>query len=174
MCSENTSGCSLEKAQAQKTVLKCNNSRYSTTNVALGVIAAVLAGTMGKAETWKQICLFAATYSVGATVTAKLQTTDQLTDTSQGVGQLKALRFEIVLLNACQIGRTGYALTGVSRFAQAFLNGGAGAFVGTLWSVVLPRFSPKPHTLHFWKETASPQQLVKPAKRHKMLEMRLG
>ena len=41
----------------------------------------------------------------------------------------------IVLLNACQIGRTGYALTGVSGFAQAFLKGGAGAFVGTLWSV---------------------------------------
>lgn len=41
----------------------------------------------------------------------------------------------IVLLNACQIGRTGYALTGVSGFAQAFLNGGAGAFIGTLWSV---------------------------------------
>jgi hypothetical protein len=41
----------------------------------------------------------------------------------------------IVVLNACQIGRTGYALTGISGFAQAFLRGGAGAFVGSLWSV---------------------------------------
>jgi hypothetical protein len=41
----------------------------------------------------------------------------------------------IVLLNACQIGRTGYALTGISGFAQAFLKGGAGAFIGSLWSV---------------------------------------
>jgi CHAT domain-containing protein len=48
--------------------------------------------------------------------------------------QFKAAK-PIVLLNACQIGRTGYALTGVSGFAQAFLKGGAGAFIGTLWSV---------------------------------------
>jgi len=41
----------------------------------------------------------------------------------------------IVLLNACQIGRTGYDLTGISGFAQAFLRGGAGAFIGSLWSV---------------------------------------
>lgn len=41
----------------------------------------------------------------------------------------------IILLNACQIGRTGYALTGISGFAQAFLRGGAGAFIGSLWSV---------------------------------------
>jgi hypothetical protein len=41
----------------------------------------------------------------------------------------------IILLNACQIGRTGYALTGISGFAPAFLKGGAGAFIGSLWSV---------------------------------------
>ena len=41
----------------------------------------------------------------------------------------------MVVLNACQVGRSGYNLTGVSGFAQAFLNGGAGAFVGPLWSV---------------------------------------
>ena len=28
-----------------------------------------------------------------------------------------------------------YALTGVSGFAQAFLKGGAGAFIGSLWAV---------------------------------------
>jgi hypothetical protein len=41
----------------------------------------------------------------------------------------------VVVLNACQVGRTGYQLTGSGGFAQAFLKAGAGAFVGTLWSV---------------------------------------
>jgi hypothetical protein len=41
----------------------------------------------------------------------------------------------IVVLNACQAGRTGYRLTGVGGFAQSFLRRGAGAFVGTLWAV---------------------------------------
>jgi hypothetical protein len=41
----------------------------------------------------------------------------------------------IVFLNACQAGRAGYQLTGIGGFAQAFLKAGAGAFVGTLWSV---------------------------------------
>ena len=87
-------GSSLEKAQAQKNTLRRNSSRYSTANIVLGAIAAVLAGTagtVGKADTWKPICLFAAVCSVGATVTAKLQTADQLTEISEGVGQLKAL-----------------------------------------------------------------------------------
>lgn len=41
----------------------------------------------------------------------------------------------IVVLNACQIGREGYTLTSIGGFAQSFLKGGAGAFVGPLWSV---------------------------------------
>lgn len=41
----------------------------------------------------------------------------------------------IVTLNACQVGRSGYRLTGTGGFAQAFLKAGAGAFIGTLWSV---------------------------------------
>ncbi|MBV9104572.1 MAG: CHAT domain-containing protein [Verrucomicrobia bacterium] len=41
----------------------------------------------------------------------------------------------IVLLNACQIGRVGYQLTGIGGFAKAFLERGAGVFVGSLWSV---------------------------------------
>lgn len=41
----------------------------------------------------------------------------------------------IIVLNACQAGRAGYRLTGIGGFAQAFLKGQAGAFVGTLWSV---------------------------------------
>lgn len=41
----------------------------------------------------------------------------------------------IVVLNACQAGRQHWKLTGIGGFAQAFLRRGAGAFVGTLWSV---------------------------------------
>ncbi|MEO1396453.1 MAG: CHAT domain-containing protein [Cyanobacteria bacterium J06634_5] len=41
----------------------------------------------------------------------------------------------LVVLNACQVGRKGCAFTGISGFAQAFLKGGAGAFIGPLWSV---------------------------------------
>ena len=41
----------------------------------------------------------------------------------------------VIVLNACQVGRQGYQLTGNGGFAQAFLKAGAGAFVGTLWSV---------------------------------------
>jgi hypothetical protein len=41
----------------------------------------------------------------------------------------------LVVLNACQAGRLGYGLTGIGGFAQAFLSGGAGAFIGTQWSV---------------------------------------
>lgn len=41
----------------------------------------------------------------------------------------------MIVLNACQAGRAGYKLTGIGGFAQAFLLGGAGVFVGTLWSV---------------------------------------
>jgi CHAT domain-containing protein len=42
----------------------------------------------------------------------------------------------LIVLNACQIGREGYTLTGIGGFAQAFLKGGAGAFIGPLWSVL--------------------------------------
>lgn len=41
----------------------------------------------------------------------------------------------LIVLNACQVGRAGYKLTGIGGFAQAFLRRDAGAFVGTLWSV---------------------------------------
>lgn len=41
----------------------------------------------------------------------------------------------IVFLNACQVGRAGYQLTGIGGFSQAFLRGGAGAFVSSLWAV---------------------------------------
>jgi hypothetical protein len=41
----------------------------------------------------------------------------------------------IVVLNACQSGRGGYTLKGIGGFAQAFIAGGAGVFVGSSWSV---------------------------------------
>ena len=41
----------------------------------------------------------------------------------------------MIVLNACQTGRAGYHLTGIGGFAEAFLTGRAGAFVGTLWAV---------------------------------------
>lgn len=88
---------SLEKAQAQKKMLKRNNARFTTVNILLGALAALLAGTagtVGKAATWKPICLLAAVCSAGAAVTAKLQTPEQLTEASECVGQLKALKVE--------------------------------------------------------------------------------
>ncbi len=41
----------------------------------------------------------------------------------------------IVFLNACQAGRAGYQLTGIGGFSQAFLRGGAGVFISSLWAV---------------------------------------
>jgi dGTP triphosphohydrolase len=90
---------SLEKAEAQRNTLKRKNSRYMTTNIILSALAALLAGTagtIGNAQNWKITCLFAAACSVGVTVTVKRQTTEQLTEASECVGQLKALKFETV------------------------------------------------------------------------------
>lgn len=41
----------------------------------------------------------------------------------------------IVVLNACQSARGGYSLKGIGGFAQAFVQGGAGVFIGSSWSV---------------------------------------
>jgi CHAT domain-containing protein len=41
----------------------------------------------------------------------------------------------MIVLNACQVGRLGYQLSSIGGFAQAFVGGGAGAFVSNLWSV---------------------------------------
>jgi hypothetical protein len=41
----------------------------------------------------------------------------------------------IVVLNACQSARSGYTLKGMGGFAQAFVEGGAGVFIGSSWSV---------------------------------------
>ena len=90
---------SLEKAQAQKNTLKRSNSRYTTANIILGVLATFLAGiagTVGNAKTWKPVCLLAAACSAGAAATTKMQTTEQLTEASECVGQLKALRADLM------------------------------------------------------------------------------
>lgn len=90
---------SLEKARAQKNILKRTNSRYITTNIILGVLAtslAGMAGTVGNAKNWKPICLLAAVCSAGAAVTAKMQATEQLTEASECVGQLRALKVETI------------------------------------------------------------------------------
>jgi CHAT domain-containing protein len=41
----------------------------------------------------------------------------------------------LVVLNACQTGRSGELVTTVGGFAKAFLDAGASAFVSCLWSV---------------------------------------
>lgn len=41
----------------------------------------------------------------------------------------------VVVLNACQVGRSGELLSTVGGFAKAFLDAGASAFVSCLWSV---------------------------------------
>ncbi|MNU55878.1 CHAT domain protein [compost metagenome] len=41
----------------------------------------------------------------------------------------------LIFLNACQSGVTGRTLTGAGGLAQAFVQCGAGLFVGTLWSI---------------------------------------
>ena len=41
----------------------------------------------------------------------------------------------LVFLNACQVGRQAYSLTGTGGFARAFIKSGAGAFISTHWSV---------------------------------------
>jgi hypothetical protein len=41
----------------------------------------------------------------------------------------------LVVLNACQVGRTGAQMSSLGGFAHAFLNRGAGAFISSMWSV---------------------------------------
>lgn len=55
--------------------------------------------------------------------------------TAEQYADLKNGGRPIILLNACQLGLSGYKLTGIGGFAQAFVKGGAGLFVGALWSV---------------------------------------
>jgi hypothetical protein len=91
---------SLEKAQVQKSTLKRNNSRYTTTNILLSALATLLAGTagiFGNAANWRSVCIAAAVCSSGAIATAKMQTAEQLNEASECVGQLKALKVETIV-----------------------------------------------------------------------------
>jgi hypothetical protein len=80
---------SFEKAQAQKSTLKRKNARYTTANITLAALSTLLAGmagTIGSAQNWKPVCLFAAICSAGVTVTSRLQTAERLTTTSECIG----------------------------------------------------------------------------------------
>ena len=50
---------------------------------------------------------------------------------SQNLGKAHPL----VFLNACQSGQSGFSLTDIGGWAKPFLDAGAGAFVGTYWSI---------------------------------------
>lgn len=54
-----------------------------------------------------------------------------LTGTALNLGRGNPL----VFFNACQVGRSGVALTGAGGWAHRFIQAGAAAFVGTYWSV---------------------------------------
>jgi CHAT domain-containing protein len=58
-------------------------------------------------------------------------TPDNLAGEIRRLGQARPF----VFLNACQTGRGGMSLTGISGWAREFLVCGAGAFIGTYWSV---------------------------------------
>ena len=44
-------------------------------------------------------------------------------------------RRPLIFFNACESGRTGFALAGLGGWAERFVQAGAGAFVGALWEV---------------------------------------
>ena len=58
-------------------------------------------------------------------------TPDNLAGTVRRLGRSRPL----VFFNACQTGRAGMSLTGMGGWAREFLTSGAGAFIGTYWSV---------------------------------------
>ncbi len=61
---------------------------------------------------------------------------DVLATTVRHEAELRADGMQpIVVLNACQSGRSGYTLKGMGGFAEAFIEAGAGVFVGSSWSV---------------------------------------
>ncbi|MCQ1549855.1 MAG: CHAT domain-containing protein [Candidatus Accumulibacter phosphatis] len=52
-----------------------------------------------------------------------------------GVVRNLGLRRPLIFLNACQTGRADFSLTDIGGWSGQFLRAGAGAFVGTYWSV---------------------------------------
>src|SRR5262249_51650584 len=65
---------------------------------------------------------------IDTSVTSTLVAQNAKLGTGEGQGPL-------VVLNACQVGRLGRQMSSLGGFAEAFINGGAGAFVSSLWSV---------------------------------------
>jgi hypothetical protein len=94
---------SLEKAQVQRSAVKCQNYNYAMTNIVFSSIAAFLAGAAGllgnQGGFWKESCLLAAAFSTTAAVAAKVQKPDELAEASEYVGKLKALKVETSVPN---------------------------------------------------------------------------
>jgi hypothetical protein len=61
-----------------------------------------------------------------------LLTPESISGAAANVG----LPHPIVFFNACQVGRSGMALTGIGGWASRFVQAGAGAFIGAYWSVI--------------------------------------
>lgn len=55
-----------------------------------------------------------------------------ISDTVKNLGIAKPL----VFLNACQIGKTGFSLTGVGGWAPKFISSGASVFIGAYWAII--------------------------------------
>jgi hypothetical protein len=58
-------------------------------------------------------------------------TPESLSGSAANVG----LPHPLVFINACQVGRSGMALTGIGGWANRFVEAGAGAFIGAYWAV---------------------------------------
>ena len=56
-------------------------------------------------------------------------------ETVSGRGANVGASHPLVFINACQVGRSGMALTGIGGWANRFVEAGAGAFIGAYWSV---------------------------------------
>ena len=56
-------------------------------------------------------------------------------DSISGLATRFGVSHPIVFLNSCQSGAQGFSLTGVQSWVRKFLDSGASAFLGTLWSV---------------------------------------
>lgn len=70
-----------------------------------------------------------------------------------GLGEVAPL----VFLNACETGQGGRTLTGAGGWASAFVQAGAGAFVGSLWEV--PDRSAKRFAIAFYRAFLSGQAI---------------
>lgn len=84
-------------------------------------------------------------------------TPDDLHGEAMGLGRSSPL----VFLNACNAGRGGFSLAGVGGWARQFLEAGAGAFIGPLWSVRDSRASRFAET--FYRELVGGETIARAA-----------